>query len=198
MFGFFLFTMGLLSFLPCSCSPAKLRAVKPQADAAGRSLRQRLLMSGWAEPEAGAGPTAELPRVHGILMDLPISGGQTATVVATASGVAGLDTTGDFGICGQEGDAAVCAAARRFILAAEAVHDAAVPVATEFPCPAPGRVRFYLLTYAGVRCIEAEMAGLADPQGACSALFRAGQALLTALRLTMETKPVAAAEVPEG
>jgi hypothetical protein len=66
--------------------------------------------------------------------------------------------------------------------AADRYFDDAVPT-TEYPYPASDRVRFYLLTFQGVRVIETELAPIATGTGKYAELFGSGQDVLTQLRL---------------
>jgi hypothetical protein len=85
-------------------------------------------------------------------MDWPI-GQQIATIFSTSTGSASLYTTSTFGIIGGEGHASVRAASTAFLKAADRFYDVAAAT-SEYPYPAGGKVRFYLLTFHGVRAIE--------------------------------------------
>ena len=134
--------------------------------------------------QVGASPTAEFPRVYGVLMDWPV-GEQTATVFASSSGAASLYTTSTFGIIGGEGHQTVRTAAIEFVRAADRFFDSATPT-TEFPYPGADRVRFYLLTFEGVRVIDTDLASIENQTSRYFALFDLGQAVLTELRLVTE------------
>src|SRR5947208_16778437 len=84
-------------------------------------------------------------------------GKQTATVFSSSTGAASLYTTSTFGIIGGEGHETVRTAAIRFIRAADRLFDSATPT-TEYPYPAADRVRFYLLTFEGVRVLRTDFA----------------------------------------
>ena len=180
------FTMGLFSFLFGASSPAETPEPKSKAEDAGRGLRQMMLTTPPAE--LGAQSTKEFPRVYGILMDLPISNGHTATVFSSSTGTASLYTTSTFGIIGGEGHASVRAAALQFTKAADTLFETATPT-KEFPYPAVNRVRFYLLTFEGVRYFEMDMPGPMTRKSAGVDLFLLGQAVLTELRLIVQKKP---------
>src|SRR5690349_4680714 len=107
--------MGLLSFLFGTNANSQPSQAPAESAEAGRGLRQMMLSTPAAK--FGVAPTAEFPRVYGVLMDWPI-GDQTATVFSTSSGAASLYTTSTFGIIGGEGHEAVRAAAMRFVRAA--------------------------------------------------------------------------------
>jgi hypothetical protein len=63
-----------------------------------------------------------------------------------------LYTTSTFGILGGEGHASVRAAAISFVRAADRFYDVAAETA-EYPYPVADKIRFYLLTFKGVRWI---------------------------------------------
>jgi hypothetical protein len=147
-----------------------------------RDLRQQFL----ATPAASYGfaPSREYPRVFGVAMDWPL-GEHIATVVSALDGSASLYTTSTFGVIGGAGHEPVRAAARRFVTMAEGHHDEASPTST-YPYPGPGKVRFYLRTFADVRMIESDASAVYSASGRYSTLFRGGQAVLTELRKVTE------------
>jgi hypothetical protein len=149
---------------------------------AGRELRKMALTK--SAREFGFQPTKAFPRIYGILMDWPL-GEQTATIVSMCDGTASLYTTSTFGIIGGIGHESVRAAALRFVTAAEKHHDDAT-AAVNYPYPKTGRVRFYLLSFDGVRVIEVDEAALKSGKGACSDLWTEGQRVLTELRLVTQ------------
>jgi len=137
--------------------------------------------------EFGAKPTKEFPRVYAILMDWPI-GDQVATIFSSSTGAASLYTTSAFGIIGGEAHATVRAAAKALVKASDRHFTAANPT-TEFPYPREGRVRFYLLTFGGVRVIDSDMASIQNGTSKQAELFELGQAVMTELRLVSEKRP---------
>jgi hypothetical protein len=70
-----------------------------------------------------------------------------------------------------------------FVKAADRFYDAAAPT-VEYPYPARGKVRFYLLTFHGVRVIETDMASVTRGAGPNAELFGLGQSVMTQLRLS--------------
>ena len=175
--------MGLFSFL-FGCSKAKPPTAQKNPADAGRELR--LMMLTTSPDEMGQKPTKEFPRIYGILMDWPI-GEQTATVLSTSTGAASLYTTSTFGIIGGEGHETVRTAATNFVRAADRFLDASTP-ATEYPYPTADRVRFYFLTFDGVRVIDTDMPSIMSGASKYAELFGLGQAVLTELRLISEKK----------
>ena len=134
----------------------------------------------------GEKPTKEFPRIYGILMDWPL-GEQTATVFSTSTGTASLYTTSTFGIIGGEGHETVRTAAMNFVRAADRFFDASIR-ATEYPYPTADRVRFYFLTFEGVRVIDTDLASITNGSSKHAELFGLGQAVLTELRLITEKR----------
>jgi hypothetical protein len=173
--------MGLLSFLFGSSSSSQPTTVRDNPDA-GRGLRQMMLSTPAAR--FGASPTSEFPRVYGVLIDWPI-GEQIATIFSSSSGAASLYTTSTFGIVGGEGHQTVRAAAIELVRVADRFFESAVPT-TEFPYPTADRVRFYLLTFEGVRVIDTDIASIENQTSRYFAFFDRGQAVLTELRVVTE------------
>jgi hypothetical protein len=148
-----------------------------------RELRRMVLSTRAAE--AGFKPTAEYPKAFGVVMDLSISEGHTASVASLCDGNASLYTTGSFGVLGGIGHEAVRLAAMNFVYAAQPHHDNALPTA-DFPYPLADHVSFYLLGFESVRVIDVEIATLPLHSDGLSDLFGAGQRVLTELRLLAE------------
>ena len=176
--------MGLFSFLFGSASKAQVPDPKKNPADAGRGLR--LMMLTTPPAKTGEKPTKEFPRVYGILMDWPM-GKQTATVFSSSTGAASLYTTSTFGIIGGEGHETVRTAAIRFVRAADRVFDSATPT-TEYPYPAADRVRFYLLTFEGVRVLDTDLASIESRTSKYAEFFGLGQAVLTELRFVTEKR----------
>lgn len=172
----------IFAFMLSSFARGEPPAAKPNPEDAGRGLRQMMLTM---PPEkAGEKPTKDFPRVYGILMDWPI-GELTATIFSSSTGAASLYTTSTFGIIGGEAHEAVKAAAIRFVRAGERLFDAASPT-TEFPYPAANRVRFYLLTFDGVRVLDTDLKPIERGTSKYAEFFNLGQAVVTELRLVTE------------
>ncbi|HEY5959114.1 MAG TPA: hypothetical protein VIV60_21300, partial [Polyangiaceae bacterium] len=132
----------------------------------------------------GVKPTKEFPHVYGVLMDWPI-GEQTATVFSSSTGAASLYTTATFGIIGGEGHETVRSAAQAFVHASERYLVDAHPT-TEYPYPDADRVRFYLITFDGVRVIDTDLTSVTNSTGKYADLFGLGQSVLTRLREVTE------------
>jgi len=144
-----------------------------------RELRLKMLTT---TPEGfGQKATKEFPRVCGVLMDWPIDA-VTISVVSFSSGDASLYTTGTFGVLGGIGHETVRNAAKSFVKVGEKHFDEATPT-KDYTYPQPGRVRFYLVCYDGVRMIDADLESLKLRNDKFSDLFDEGQRVITQLRL---------------
>ena len=173
--------MGLFSFL-FGFSKAPPPASKGNPADAGRELRVMMLTTPPEKTEDK--PTKEFPRIYGLLMDWPIDE-LIATVFSTSTGAASLYTTSTFGIIGGEGHETVRIAAMSFVRAADRFFDASTPT-TEYPYPTGDRVRFYFLTFDGVRVIDTDLASITNRTSKYAELFGLGQAVLNELRLITE------------
>jgi len=154
-----------------------LPSQKDSADM-GRELRRMMLTT--SPQEFGAKPTKEFPRVYGILVDWPIDD-QIATVFSSSTGAASLYTTFTFGIIGGEGHETVRTAAKALVGASDRYLAEAKPT-TDFPYPDADGVRFYLLTFDGVRVIDEDLVSITNNTSKYARLFELGQAVLTELR----------------
>ncbi len=110
-----------------------------------------------------------------------------ATVVSFATGDASLYTTSTFGVIGGIGHESVRSAAKSFVQAADRYFADAKPT-TDHAYPLPGKVKFYLITFHGVRVIDADFASICTMKDKYSSLFGQGQNVLTQLRLISEEK----------
>ncbi|MFO1489756.1 MAG: hypothetical protein U1F77_07525 [Kiritimatiellia bacterium] len=160
------------------------QAPTPKKNPAEAGWELRRLMLAAPPTKIGVAPTKDFPRVYGILMDWPLDG-ETLTVFSTCTGTASLYTTFSFGVIGGEFHDAVQAAAKNFVRAADHHFDAATPT-TDYPYPAADRVRFYLLTFDGVRVIDTDLVSVSNGSGKYAEFFMLGQAVLTELRLITE------------
>jgi hypothetical protein len=180
--------MALFAFIAslfgAGCKPPAPASTKP-SDGAEAMRGLRIMMLTTPASKAGIQPSQTFPKVFGVVMDMSISGGHTATVVSMCTGDASLYTTSTFGVLGGIGHDSVRIAATNFVVEAQIHFDTATP-ATEFPYPASEHVRFYLLGFDGVRVIDAELAAVKTPADPRSAMWSAGQRVLTELRLITE------------
>lgn len=149
------------------------------APTAGPFLRDMMLTTPYAE--LSIAPSEEYPRVYGVLMDWCVDE-YVVTVVSLCDGNASLYTTSSFGIIGGVGHESVREAAKRFVSLAEAYCDQSLPT-EEYPYPQRGTIRFYLLTFDGVRVIDVNEASLASGQNRLSGLGDAAQVVISELHM---------------
>jgi hypothetical protein len=182
-------TVGAGTPGPAHAGKKRKSGVTPAAKAdpadAGRELRRMMLTT--PPKDFGVKPSPEFPRVFAILMDWPLGDNQIATVVSASTGDASLYTTSRFGIIGGVGHEKVRAAAKAMVKASDR-HVAAARPTSEFPYPREGRVRFYFLTFDGVRVIDTDLARIENGTSAYAELFGLGQGVLTALRLISQKR----------
>lgn len=126
-----------------------------------RDMRQRFLSRPAAE--WGMAPTAAHPDVYGVLVEW-LSEGATHTVAAFRDGSASVYSTRGTGTIGGQEDDVVRGEARALVEAAAGFLGDAAPAAA-FPYPAPGRVQFYLLTFGGVRALDAALDAACGGEG---------------------------------
>jgi hypothetical protein len=174
--------LPLIAFLIAVTFTAMPQTNEPPRKSPAEMMREmRLKQLTMVPSEFGEKPTAEFPRVCAVIMDWPIEAA-TVTVVARTTGDASIYTTGTFGVLGGIGHEAVRTAARDCLKVAQQYHDEATPT-KEFPYPASGRVRFYLVCYDGVRVIDADLAVLRRRGQKYSDLYEATQRVVTELRM---------------
>jgi hypothetical protein len=177
------FAVAVLSVLGLSSQPQAANPQRSEADAMGE-LRLRALSA--PAKDFGISPSKGFPRTYAVLIDFPI-GQVTATVVSLSDGNASLYTTSTFGIIGGGAHEKVKAASAQLIAAADKFFEEAIP-ANEYPYPASNKVRFYLVSFNGVRVIEDDLSQIESNQSKYSSLFWLGQEVLTQLRLAAEKK----------
>ena len=158
--------------------PPQPRPVEPVPAAAGRELRQKALTM--PADTLGFRPSDRFPRVFGAIVEWPI-GEHTATLVALMDGSASLYTTSTLAIIGGGQHERVRIAAMAFVEAAQPYAAQGIPAA-DTPYPAPGRVRFWLRSFESLLAIDAEEHAVTSGRDRLSALFGAGQDVLTELR----------------
>jgi hypothetical protein len=158
----------------------------PQPDPVYLGLRHTLFT---ADPAGlGLAPSERLPQVWAALMEIDL-GGAVASVVAVADGTTSLYISNGGGVIGTGAYPAVAGATAAFLDAAQAYLRAGwfAPVA-EPPLPGPDRVRFTVLTYAGPHSVDAVTESLPGGGEPLSALFGAGNDVLTQIRLVQEAQ----------
>jgi hypothetical protein len=117
----------------------------------------------------------------GILMEIGYLQG-VATLVSFATGDASLYFSTGGGVLGGIAHESVGNAVQRFVSMAQH-HADRMEVATSYPLPDPGKVRFYVLGREGVLTAEAGKQQLSKDKNDLSPLFYAGQDVITELRI---------------
>lgn len=110
-----------------------------------------------------------------------------ATLVCLAEETTSLYFSGGGGIIGLGTLAAVQQASQAMLGEAERCANQ-MTLSEDFPLPQAGRVRFYLLTFAGILTSEVNEAEVIEKQHGLSALFYCGQEVITQVRLHQQTK----------
>lgn len=134
----------------------------------------------------GLHPTADLPRVWGALLETGYDNG-TATLVSLADGTTSLYTSTGFGIIGGGAHKPVVEATLVFLRTVEQALDAFV-ADDDASVPAVGAVAMRALTFDGRRVVRAAEDGLGHGRHPQSAIFHAGHAVITQLRLIDEAR----------
>ena len=147
-----------------------------------RKLRSKALR---VDPsEIGLRPTADLPRVFGVMMETGYPEG-CATLLALADGTTSLYLSPGGGFIGGGERPEIAATSKRFVRAAEEALDQLPPSRSE-SLPVNGRVVIRALTYDGHHVAEASEDDLGYDRHELSPLFYAGQDVITRLRQTDE------------
>ena len=126
-------------------------------------------------------PSAAYPRVYACMMDFGMSG-HMFSVIANSTGDASLYSTSQFGIIGGGAHESVRDAGRAFIRVAEENFDLSSPT-DDIGYGSPENVRFYFLTFDGLRKVDTPVSDLGDENSQCYGLHNAGQELLGELRM---------------
>jgi len=157
-------------------APGETAGQVPEAPDAG-SLRDQLLHS--TAQQLGITPVRG---VWGVLMERGYAKG-SATVIALADGTASMYLSTGGAVAGGKAYPPAHAAELRLCERA-AESEADTIAARDFPSPAKGRVRFYVLTTAGVRVAEGDILPHPGDGGneALAPLMAAGDAVLDGLK----------------
>jgi hypothetical protein len=151
----------------------------------GPELRNMVLTLDPAK--AGLAPTEALPNVWGMVMDIGADHGW-ASLVTLADGTTSLYTSGGGGMIGGGAHEPVIEASARLLRLVEEDLESFEPTDDLDP-PASDQTRFLALTYEGVKARAAATDSLASGENPLSAIFAAGNDLLTELRLAAERGP---------
>jgi hypothetical protein len=170
----------LICLLPVSAADEP----KKDPNDAGRGFRKMFLTM--TAEQAGIQRSREFPRVWGVAVDWPI-GKEVATIISLADGSASVYTTSTFGVIGGIGHETVRTAAKKLVKEADLYYDAS-SATQDLSYPALDHVRFFFVTFDGVRVIDTDLDSVAQRRSKYSPLFGLAQDVLTELRLTTNTK----------
>ena len=191
--GTFLLGAALLTGCEKKSPPSKSPvAAQPPSDVekknsdAMRGLREMMLTS--PATKLGIQRSDDFPRTYGVLMDWPIGNERISTVVGLCDGNASLYTTSTFGVIGGIGHESVRKAAVSFVKAADKFYAESTPT-SDYPYPKSDRLKFYLVTFDGVRVIDADLNLVSSGKDKFSELFNQGQQLIGQLRTIVQNKP---------
>lgn len=137
--------------------------------------------------DVGVEPSSEMPRVWGVLMDVA-SSELVWTLVATADGTTSLYMGNGAAIIGA-GEYRAVVEARQSLISLAQEFDSALKPADAFPLPQPGRVRFYLLTFDGIRTGEASQKILEETHHLLTPLFKKSHEVVAAVRVCHSRAP---------
>jgi hypothetical protein len=125
-------------------------------------------------------------KAFAVLMEMGFDKG-LASITSVSNGDSSLYAGNGGGVIGNGGSEEAKRTARDFVNAA-GKHLPRMAATKEFPYAEVGRVRFYVRTPDGVYTAEAGQDEMLNPKHPLHALFRAGNEVITQLRLTSEKK----------
>ncbi len=135
--------------------------------------------------ELGITPSAELPNVWSLLMETGHKEGPVSLVVIADQTTSLYFPTGG-GMIGAGGHRTVWAAAKAFLETGEAIFNTfSRPSDRSFPLL--GEIKFHLLSYQGPRMAGGNEREISGGVGPLSALFWAGQAVISQIRLVSQS-----------
>ena len=144
-------------------------------------LRAELLNN---PPAEAASLVASGTSVWGVLMETGYAQGPV-TLLAIGDGTASLYFPTGGGVLGAGAHTPVRAAATALLITADAMKCALSPAKnTDFP--GRGRVRFFVLSVNAVLTAEDEEQSLGQGTGPLSAIFHAGQAVISQIRIASD------------
>lgn len=146
-----------------------------------RRLREQAFQVNASDLELSSTP--RLPQVWGAIMELGYPTG-IVTLLSFAEGTTSLYFSNGGGVVGAGERESVRLMAEEFLDVVEA-HVASMGPVEDTPTPRIGRVRFYARTFEGTLGAEATEDQLAKDHP-LSPLFRAGHAVITAIRESTE------------
>ena len=177
-----------IAFVLLSVVGFSTHAKSTAPDKSGTDAMRELRLRALSVPanEFGISPSNEFPRTYAVLIDFPMSE-VIVTIVSLSDGSASMYTTSTFGIIGGGSYEKVKVAAAHLVVEPDKLFEEAKPT-KDYPYPAKGKVRFYLVSFTDVRVIETDLAAIESNQSKYSSLFWLGQEVMTQLRLETEKK----------
>lgn len=169
---------------PTGAAPRQARQKPPEPVDVYKGLRNLLLT--FNPDEVGIEKPGPGEKAFAVLMEMGLTNG-LASVTSVVNGDSSLYTGTGGGIIGNGGSEEAKRTARAFVAAA-GKHLPRMTATKEFPYAEVGRVRFYVRTPDGVYAAEAGQDEMLNPKHPLHALFRAGNEVITQLRLTTEKK----------
>ena len=145
----------------------------------GEALREMMLAS--SPSDTGVTPSADFPRVYACMMDFGMSG-HMFSVFVTSLGDGSLYSTSQFGIIGGGAHESVRESGRALIKIAEESFDHTSPT-DDISYGPPEIVRFYFLTFDGLRKLDFRASNILDKDSPGYRLHAAGQNVLGQLRI---------------
>jgi hypothetical protein len=153
------------------------------SDDEGSAGLRRLVLSTSPE-DLGLAVDADPDRVYGVLMEIGYDAA-VVTIVSLIDGTTSMYVSTGGGTIGAGEHEPVAEASRNFVAMAQVFVGQTQPT-TSFELPHPGRVSFQMLTTGGGRSAEAPEDELGPGRHPLSPLFRAGQDVVTEIRLLSE------------
>jgi hypothetical protein len=114
------------------------------------------------------------------MMEFKISG-TVVTLVSLADGTTSMYFSNGGGFIGGGQHKEVASATKEFIALAESFYEE-MSITTEFPLARAGRVKFCVLTFAGVYTVDAAEDELVDNTSRFASLFTAGNEVIAQVR----------------
>lgn len=130
-------------------------------------------------------PTSQLPHVWGVVMELGLPTKAVASLVTFAEGSTSLYFSNGGAIIGSGQHPPVRAASQAMLAAAE-THLRHFAPASGTPKPAPGRVRFYIRTFEGMRTADVSDADLLARRHPLSEVYHAGRMVIETVRIASQ------------
>ena len=174
--------------------PTQQPTNRPSGESVFAGLRNQVLS---LDPfSVGLTPTAELPRVFGLVMDTTYENG-SATVVALADGTASLYTSSGGGVIGSGAYPEVRMAVAQVLQALEQSLDL-FDLSAAGGLPPSGRTSMTALTYSGHRSVSAPESDFGESRHLAAPIFHAMHKVIFHIRRSEEIAKQAREAQPDG